>query len=157
MPYRKLLSVSVLANASLKFSDEGDNLPENNFRMIFNGSSDGRVGFRKLARLVPFLMMVVFQAGSLLGQEFLIINSNRELFSVDIDNCAIQYVASVQIAGGGSISDITYTDDGRLWGITTDGRLYTIAESSGATSLEYTLPNCQQMRPMTVLATAVPK
>lgn len=136
-----MLSVGGLANTSLKFSDEGDNLPENNFRMIFNGSSDGRVGFRKLARLVPFLMMVVFQAGSLLGQEFLIINSNRELFSVDIDNCAIQYVASVQIAGGGSISDITYTDDGRLWGITTDGRLYTIAESSGATSLEYTLPN----------------
>ncbi|MCB0584179.1 MAG: gliding motility-associated C-terminal domain-containing protein [Phaeodactylibacter sp.] len=84
---------------------------------------------------------IIFQTGVLPAQEFLIINNNRELFRVNIELCSIQYVSSVQIDGGGSISDITYTDDGRLWGITTDGRLYVITEASGEAVLAHTLPN----------------
>lgn len=81
------------------------------------------------------------QVIALSGQEFLVINSNRELFRVDMGDCSARFVSFVQVNGGGSISDITYTDDGRLWGITTDGRLLIITESTGETTVAYNLPN----------------
>jgi len=90
---------------------------------------------------ISIIMLVLCQAGALSGQEFLIISSNRELFSVNIGNCTARFVSSVLIQGGGSISDITYTPDGRLWGITTDGRLFTIAESTGQSVLAHTFPS----------------
>lgn len=87
------------------------------------------------------ISLIVFHSAALSGQEFLIINSNRELFRVDMESCTAEYVAYVQVAGGGSISDITYTNDGQLWGITTDGRLLVIDEDTGITTLAYTIPN----------------
>ncbi len=87
------------------------------------------------------LSWIVFHSAALSGQEFLIINSNRELFRANMENCTAEYVAYVQVAGGGSISDITYTNDGQLWGITTDGRLLVIDEDTGITTLAYTIPN----------------
>lgn len=88
---------------------------------------------------IPLLLL--FLAAEVSGQEFLIVNSNRELFRVDIGDCSSQFVSRVQLSGGVSLSDITYTADGRLWGVTTDGRLFVITENTGEAALAYTFPN----------------
>lgn len=107
--------------------------------MALEGCQKGAAGIRIAALFITGLL--IFQAGELSCQEFLVINNNRELFRVDAGNCTARFVAFVRLPGGGSISDITYTPDGRLWGITTDGELLLIDEVSGETELAYSLPN----------------
>ncbi|NRA52384.1 MAG: gliding motility-associated C-terminal domain-containing protein [Phaeodactylibacter sp.] len=73
------------------------------------------------------------------AQDFTIIAENQNLYSVDIGTCEVTLLASVN-ALGVTLADITYTPDGQLWGIATDGRLYRINTNTGAVVLMVVIP-----------------
>lgn len=74
-----------------------------------------------------------------IAQDFIVYTDNRRFYAVTIANCQVQYLSTLQLSGV-SFSDITYTPDGRFWGITNDGGLYTVNPNTGVGNLVEVIP-----------------
>ncbi|MEQ8704435.1 MAG: gliding motility-associated C-terminal domain-containing protein [Phaeodactylibacter sp.] len=93
---------------------------------------------RPLRALLPLLFLLV-PGTNAWSQDFTIIAENQNLYSVDIDACEVTFLSSISPPSV-SFTDITYTPDGQLWGISADGRLYRVSPNTGATVLMTTIP-----------------
>lgn len=90
----------------------------------------------KVLLLLPSLFA---QSTSAPAQDFTIIAENQNLYTVDIDACEVTFLSSISPSSV-SFSDITYTPDGQLWGISTNGNLYRVSPNTGAAILMTTIP-----------------
>lgn len=73
------------------------------------------------------------------SQDFTIIAENQNLYSVDISDCEVNFLSAISPPSV-SFADITYTPDGQLWGISTDGRLFRVNPNTGTTILMTIIP-----------------
>jgi gliding motility-associated-like protein len=92
-----------------------------------------------LFRVFLILLGLLLQPGLARTQEFTIIAENQNLYSVDIGACEVNFLASISPPSV-SFADITYTPDGQLWGISTDGRLFRVNPNTGTTILMTIIP-----------------
>jgi len=91
------------------------------------------------------LFTIVWLPALLRGQDFLLVTEDQELYAVNVDNCNRTFITNISSPGNVSIGDITFTPDGTLWGIGTNGRLFTINQGNGSTVLEHSFPSFGQL------------
>lgn len=73
------------------------------------------------------------------AQDFVIVTELRRFYSVTISGCEVQYMSTIQPISV-NFTDITYTPDGQLWGISADGSLYHADPVSGLTDFQGSIP-----------------
>lgn len=73
------------------------------------------------------------------AQDFVIVTELRRFYSVTISGCEVQYMSTIQPISV-NFTDITYTPDGQLWGISSDGSLYHADPVSGLTDFQGSIP-----------------
>lgn len=78
----------------------------------------------------------------LFGQEFYTVHSNGNLSVVDIKNCEIRLISKLTLPTANSyIGDLTFTKDGKLYGVSIQGGVYEIEATTGSITEIGQLPN----------------
>jgi gliding motility-associated-like protein len=91
-----------------------------------------------MRKLIPFLLLSL--PILLGGQDFILIDADRDLFAVDVATCETTFIVNVNSPNGISVGDITFTPDGTLWGLGTTGTIFTIDQNDGSTTLLTSVP-----------------
>ncbi len=78
-------------------------------------------------------------SAALTAQDFLVVTESSRLYAIDIGNCEATLLSTLQPPFI-SLTDITFTPDGQLWGVRSSGELYLVNSNTGEQTLQGQLP-----------------
>jgi gliding motility-associated-like protein len=100
---------------------------------------------QRLLSSLLLLLLTFSYSGTVFSQDFLLVRSNRDLVEVNTIGCTTNFLCNVQSPGNTSVGDMTFTPDGKLWGLGTDATLFTINTNNCSTNLLTIFPNAGEI------------
>ncbi len=89
-----------------------------------------------MVRRALLILVLLVSGASLFSQQFTVISGDGALYRVNPEDCSASFLVY-----SASMTDITYTPDGQLWGIALFGQLLRINENNGQFVTEHAFPS----------------